>query len=334
MEKINIFVPERISQLLENDARQFEIFKKDMRTVNMNRFLSMLITGYYNSYTEHYRQISDLIIEILQKRGMTDPEDLHASATDIFRKVISQEVTKRKGVYSKRISLKPTSITEPILLYLDSDLDGDSVSQYFCRMFMSYAQNPLNVRERIVHKDTYEFLQKACQNRQAISFVTNRNHESVHEVLPYKISTGKDELFNYLLCQERNKETGIYEAATYRLCRIAKTRLVRKMMVLSDEVQRHLDKMSLYGAQYTINDEEETCVKLSENGVRLFNRIYFGRPVIDRMESKDGATYYYFDCSKNQLFLYFRRFESENAVVLYPESLRQQINDFHKNAIV
>ena len=332
--KISIFVPEKTAQLLESDARQFEIFKKDMQTVNMNRFLSMLIVGYYNSYTEQYRHTCDQIMEVLQKRGMNHPEDLRASAADIFRSVILPEASKRKGVISRRISLKPTSATEPILLYLDNDLNGDSVSQYFCRMLMSYARNPLSIREQIVHKDTYEFLQKACRNKQSISFITNRKHESVHEVLPYALSVGKDELFNYLLCQEQNKESGKYEAATYRLCRIAKARRVRTISVLSDDVKRHLDKMDLYGAQYAINDDEEACVKLSENGVRLFNRIYFGRPAVNRIEKDGENSLYFFDCSRNQLFLYFRRFEAENAIVLYPESLQQQIIEFHRKALI
>ena len=61
MEKINIYVPDNVGRILENDASLFEIFKRDGRTVNKNRFLSMLITGFYGQYVQEYTQKYDAI---------------------------------------------------------------------------------------------------------------------------------------------------------------------------------------------------------------------------------------------------------------------------------
>lgn len=61
MEKINIYVPDKVGWILENDASLFEIFKRDGRTVNKNRFLSMLITGFYGQYVQEYTQKYDAI---------------------------------------------------------------------------------------------------------------------------------------------------------------------------------------------------------------------------------------------------------------------------------
>ena len=53
MEKINIYVPENIGAMIESDATMFEVYKKDGRTINKNRFLGMLIIGYYNDYVTY-----------------------------------------------------------------------------------------------------------------------------------------------------------------------------------------------------------------------------------------------------------------------------------------
>ena len=56
LEKINIYVPEQIGVILDNDANPFEILKKDGKTINRNKFLSLLILGYQNSYVSEYQQ--------------------------------------------------------------------------------------------------------------------------------------------------------------------------------------------------------------------------------------------------------------------------------------
>ena len=43
LDKINIYVPEHIGTVIDNDAELFEVLKKDGRTINRNRFLSLLI---------------------------------------------------------------------------------------------------------------------------------------------------------------------------------------------------------------------------------------------------------------------------------------------------
>ena len=333
MEKRNIFLPEKTAQLLESDARQFEIFKKNQHAVNMTRFLSLLIAGYYSSYVEQYHQLQEQITGILPSNGMENPKACQASASTVIKTAIFPDAPKRKGVISRKISLKPTALTEPILLYLETVLDDDTVSQYFCRMFTAYTKNPVHVREQIIFKATYDSLQRACKKKQPIAFVTTRKPETVHEVLPYSLCVGKDSLFNYLLCQEQNSETGRTEAATYRISRITKLRQTSAVYFPQDSVQKHLQMMELYGPQYAINDDEETCVRFTEEGTNQFHRIHFGRPVPDRIETKSDGFYYYFKCSKNQLYLYFRRFDANHAVVISPKNLREQILDYHKQSV-
>ena len=332
-EKINIFVPKETADILERDARAFEIFKSDHTSVNMNRFLSQVLIGYYEGFTATYRQMLSQISSLLETGGLKNQEQLSSVTDLIVKKVFFPDPPKRKGQHAKRLSLKPTASTLAILISIENSLNGDSVSQYLCRLLTSYTLKPLNERERIVFKSTCAFLQRACKNRQPFSFTTTWNASVIHEVLPYSLETGKEELYNYLLCQEFNPDTGMYEARTYRMNRIVHEQSSARSLSFNADVLRHLEMMKRYGPQYPINDDEECCVKLTKTGVQLFNRIYFGRPDVDRTEERGGETFYYFKGSKFQLYTYFRRFDKDHAVILYPASLRQQMTEAYQAAL-
>ncbi len=332
-EKINVFVPTGTAEILKRDARIFEIFKTDHTSVNMNRFLSLLLVGYYDTYTSVYKQMRDQISSVLESTGHYSGQQQADTADLVIKKVILPESPKKKGQHAQRISLKPTAATMAILINIENQLHGDSMSQFLCRLFTSYTVKPLNERERIIFKATYEFLLKACESRHPFSFMTTWNNEVIHEVLPYCIAVSKEELYSYLLCQEYIPLSGRYEARTYRLNRITNTVLTANTIPPDKNVHRHLEMMKHYGPQYPINDDEECCVRLSETGIQLFNRIYFGRPIIDRIEKKADGTYYYFKASKFQLYTYFRRFDKDHAIILYPESLRLQMIESYQTAL-
>ena len=174
-------------------------------------------------------------------------------------------------------------------------------------------------------------LLKACDKRTPITFTTIWNPKTIHTVIPYQLSVGKEEMFNYFLCAENNNITCRQEAKSYRLNRIANINYSRAANVITEDVSIFLNRMLQYGPQYMINDDEESCVKLSDLGIRNYSRIYFGRPQVDRIEESSYGNYYYFKGSKDQVFLYFRRFGSD-ATIVAPDSLKEKMADFHLKA--
>ena len=333
LEKIDIYVPEKIGNLIKKDAMLFEIFKKDCRSINRNKFLNMLLKGYYNLYAEESQEKYNAIIEELQKAGL-DKAKQAETAEFILNKVVLPSIPPRKDKNPCRISLKPINDTENIINNILEELNGkDYISQYFCRMIMSYCEKSLNEREQIIFRDYYNLFQNVCANKQIITFSTIWDTKTIHQVIPYKIMTGQDEMFNYLLCAEINRENGTQRAIAYRLNRITKINLSNHREPLKDDVLRYLELMIQYGPQYAINDDEETCVKLSDYGEKSYNRIYYGRPMVDHIEHKQDGHYYYFRGSKDQIFLYFRKFGYNDAEVISPDSLRNRIIAFHSNAL-
>ena len=332
MEKINIYVPDRIGSMLENDAIMFEVYKKDGRTINKNKFLSMLIIGFYYDYVTEEKKAYDSILATIDTDTISR-SDKERIAINILDNIVRPTIPSRKGKNPSRLSLKPTKETETLINKIMIDMDkNDAISQYFCRMFMSYCEKPFSKREKIIFNENYELLQMACEMHKSITFKTIWNKNNIHEVIPYKIVTGAEEMFNYLLCSKINTLSGKQEAMSFRLNRIDKINYARSVDSIDDKVKQHLNLMIKYGPQYMINDDDESCVRLSDSGVLNFSRIYYGRPLVDRVEEKEDGHYYFFKCSKDQLFLYFRRFGYKDAEILSPQSLRTKMIEFHSMA--
>ena len=330
-EKINIYVPDEISRILDHDANLFEIRKKDGISINRNRFYTLLLTGYYDAYMAEYRAASDRIMEILDSYDLPRIKKTDLADT-VLREVMSPDIPKRKGKNPAKLSLKPTAETESLINSILDQLGGnDYISQYFCRMFVSYTKKPLYEREKIIFRSVYEKLYNYCSSKQAISFSTIWDKHSRHIVVPYRLVVGKDEMFHYLLCAERNPQTGCMEARSYRLNRISSPVRISEPLSIPEEIRHYLDRMAKNSPQFAINDDTDACIQLTDKGLVLYDRIYTGRPEYSRIEHKDGYHICHFSCSEDQLFLYFCRFSAGNAIVMTPKSLKERMTDFYKN---
>ena len=330
VEKINIRVPKKIGTQLDNDAKLFEILKKDGRTINRNAFLSMLLLGYYNTYSLERQEKSNVILELL--KSDLPKEKCKEICEILLKKVVLPVVPSRKGKNPVRLSLKPTKNTESLITSISNEIGvEDSFSQYFCRMLMSYCQKPLPERERIIFKNNYEILSNACKRQRPIMFSTIWNKNAVHIVIPYRLDIGKEELFNYLLCAETNPNTGKQEAKSYRLNRITGINYANIDNRIDNTILYYLDEMSRLGAPYSINDSEISRVQLTEKGLASLKRIYYGRPQDITIRKTENG----YDCdikgSKDQVFQYFRRF-GEDAEIISPKELRNRLVEFHQKA--
>ena len=87
-DKINIYLPAEVGDMLERDVTLFEIFKKDGMTPNRNRFLNMLVQGYYETYSSERLELSRRILSTLEERSVT------ASDRDILVNRLMEAVTE------------------------------------------------------------------------------------------------------------------------------------------------------------------------------------------------------------------------------------------------
>lgn len=327
MQKLDIYLSEETCHQIELDALSFEIFKKNGQ-INRNKLLRMLIDGYYDEYDTSVKRKRNTVESCLLKVNLSEG-NIQELTDDIMRNVVLTQIPSGRTYKSQKISLKPSKDMSTIMKRIKSNvISPDSLSMYLNRMISSYCSLPFYHREQILFKDNYILLKDCCKTETPIIFGTTWDPESIHEVIPYRVITGKEELYNYLLCAENNSKTGKQETKAYRLNRIINIKQVAVDYIIEDKVRTHLDEMVHMHIQYVINDDEEICVKLNDKGVRSFRNIFFGRPDVHRIEKKNGCFYYYFLGSSEQVFFYFRRF-GKSAEVISPLSLRKRFEIFH-----
>lgn len=326
-DKINIYVSSALKQQLNNDATLFEVMK-DRHIPNMNLFLTKLIIGYYEEYTSDKRNKLNSIIEVLNAAKIPQ-KDNNELAHSILNAALSQKSIKKKGEKSVPISLKPTEASVFVLQTIKSELSAsDSISEYIRNMILNYIQKPMYVREQIVFKENYEKIQSACENHHIIEFQYSWNKKEPHRVIPYSIAVGSEGMFNYLICVEKYKSYPL-QVRSYRLNRIAKVISKEKASPITDDVIRLCKKTKNTSPQYAINQDDEICVRLTDYGEVLYSRIYYGRPKYKRIENREDGHYYFFECSSEQVFHYFRRFENGTAIIISPEPLKHAMISFH-----
>ena len=330
-DKINIYVPREVGELLDSDNEMFEMFKSDGVTPNRNQFLTQLVAGYYDTYTRELQVKYEAILEELSLTQV-DRKTREQIASNILKRLTLSRTNKRIGKTAMHFSLKPTNKTESLIRKIRREIEKkDYVSRYLANMLASYSEKPFSQRERIVFRDSYDILVACCKKQQPVYFVSTTNEQVDHEVVPYMIATGQEEMHNILLCQEENKQTHQLEAQAYRLNRIRGINRSERVATLQDNVKQRLEAMRKQGPQYAINDDVEVCIRLTKKGRGMYKKIYFGRPSYIREENKPDGCYQYYQCSYNQLELYFRRFGAD-AVIISPESLRSKIADFYRMA--
>ena len=331
LEKINIYVSKEIEEQIINDAKLFEIMKKDGYTINNNRFLNMLLKSYYSQYMEEFQNYQNKIAKELEEAGLKKNADYVVNR--IIKNIVLPQVVPKKSKSNVKLSLKPVKETEFIVNRIMNSLGiDDYISQYFGRMIASYCSKSFSDREKIIFKDNYSIIEKACEKNLSISFTTIWNSEVFHEVKPYKLAVGKEEFFNYLVCVEKSEFTGEFEARAYRLNRIKDIVFSDNNIPISEKIKKYLDKMIILGPQFAINSEEEIIVRLSKKGIINFNRIYNGRPRYEKRELNEKETLLYFNCSIDQVFFYFMKFSAEDAEIISPQILRERMYKFHKKS--
>lgn len=331
--KIDIYPSPEIRQMIENDIELFEIFKDNKNSEpmkgNTNAFLNRLFNGY--KYKEEMEKFAKLL-------------DTYPMTTKDIRKLIDMMLDNEAhhhgnntedNLEKKRLSFKPTqkNYTTNISEEIDKDCPHDmSRSGFICKILKLYFKKPLYQRERIIFQSEYENISCRCQKK-CIKFY-NLSDNQWYTVMPYKIFLSKEQMFNYVFCYGLDENNTI-KNYSFRLSRMSQIQGTSLFIPCPEDIEKNFSLTQSLGASYAINTPPETsCVLLTKKGLSSFRHIYFGRPKIEKKEpAPNGCFRYSFNCSEEQLYRYFRRFNPGEAIVESPPSLRDRIIDFHKKSL-
>lgn len=322
MEKIKIYVTERIKNVLDKDAEGFEFFKKDGRTVNKNALLTNLVINYYKNFTQQQSEFLAFLKNRISAFTEVKEKPLNDLCFDLCEKLNERSAAADGEKFDKLVSLKPTKESEPILEYIERYcLGGRSLSEYFRSMFASYATLPQDKRELIIFKPQYDAVNKAIREKKRIFFTTRWGYDKKTECAPYAVATSKEELHCYVLTANRN-------CTPVRLSRIVSvTQLAADAEFTASQIAV-FEKMKTYGPQFMYKpDDGEVLVELTAKGIDKFKRIYVHRPIPVKVENN----YYYFNCSHSQIVQYFIRLGAD-ARIIYPKKVRDEVFNYHRRA--
>lgn len=331
-EKINFYVSDETADTLFRDAENFEVFKSDMKTINKNKFLSLVLKGYYSNFIDEYNQKRNLIVSNLSS-CLKDDYLIDSLSSKIVESCIFPSIPKKKGKHSVPLSLKPTRESETALTALEDTFSTYSKSSYLNWIISSYCSLPIYKREKIVFKLNYELIQEAITMNYSLKFKTIWNKDKVHNVMPYRIVASKDELYNYLLCAEIIYENGKQKqiVSTYRLNRLSNVSLNNIRFQIDQTTKNNIVKTIQYNPKFVINESLNAIVKLNKKGLMKVRRIYQDRPANVQLKKENEWTYMTFDGSVAQLELYLKKI-GPDAIVVEPEYLRKKLEKYYEES--
>ncbi len=319
-QKIKISLSKNTLDLLKKDCEDFKIVKENGQP-NMNAFINTLIVNFYESFSASEENLHQELKDALS----IVPEYYKDKAFENVVKIFAKRSTyTNEKTNSTTFSFKPTKSSEKALLYVEHVLlQSESISSFYRRMFLSYAQKTKNEREKIIHKENFELLQKAIKQGTQVCLQLKKGGV-MKSVSIYSISPAKDELFNYvLLCDNQHN-------VTIRVASLKSVSLLSTPSRIPEENKTLFDRQIACAAQYPMysSDNEPIKVQLTEKGKKLFEKIYLYRPTPVQI---DGDVYT-FDCSANQLLYYFERF-GDSALILSPKKLGIFMRNYYHFAL-
>jgi len=322
-EKIKIYIPKSVNDILLKDMERFEIFKKD-GSLNKNEFYNTLIMNYYEQYQERQSKLFGFIQEtVLSNTGCSEALGNEVSAQIVrFTDTMNFQLDDQRSDIT--IYMKPTARSSATIDFIESYyIRNMTLSAYFRNMFASYSLLPQDRRERIIFKSNFDLIEQAIQNDRKIYFITT-NKNSPHIASPYSICNSKEELFNYLLADYNSFPF------SFRMGRIRNVTVLNEPRQFTERNISIFEKMTVYGPQFSYevsNPTNEIVVELTERGKKMYRSMYLHRPQYIKVEGDR----YYFECSIQQAYQYFSRF-GRNAMVISPKSLAGDLHKFHAMA--
>ncbi|MBO5711930.1 MAG: hypothetical protein J6R47_03740 [Acholeplasmatales bacterium] len=320
-EKIKVNLSYNVYNLLQKDMEDFRFNIKD-GIPNKNLFYNTIVKNMIDVQRLETTVIRDKLSSLLNTHIKSNSllNDILDKLEEIYNYKIDDKTNRSHGYY---ISFRPSKKLEDLYdEILDYELKNNTISNYFRNLFNNYARLAQDERERIIYKDELKIIESAINTNKTLNIKLNNIS---FEFIPYEIVRTNDELYNYLIGGIRRKDRlQCISLHLYKCNNLFKT---KNVFELTDEEKKHFDDILVYGPREVERRTVLTKIKLTKAGIRKFKSMYLNRPI--PIEINDNI--YTFNCSHDNLFLYFSRF-GVDAEILEPLNLRNQIISFHRKA--
>ena len=311
MEKIKINLDKATLNKLYQDMMAFQFVKSDSQ-LNKNKFLNILIKNYFPIYDELANKEIEKCSKIVNKHISNSKH-----ANEIINDLIKADnlfAFNKSETLNAFISFKPNNQNKNIInIIYQRYLKFQTLSSFFRNLIIHYLSLPQYKREQIIFLDNYQLITESIKNNRKLSISIKG---VIKNIIPYKIVTNKEEIYNYLICYTLTNNS--INIASYHLYKIDYVYLCSEKASANNSQIEILEKVATTYPQFPISKNEDSKIQLSENGIKLFSSKYLNRPEPYKIEND----IYYFDCSYTQILVYFFSF-GKDAKILEPVELKE-----------
>ena len=310
MEKIKINLDKLTLAKLYEDMISFNFYKSDMK-INKNGFLNILIKNYFPLYDKEASQKINKYSKIV-----TNHLGINYRSNEIINDLIKADnmfAFSKKEILDAHISFKPSNSNFKIIqTILSKYLPLQSLASFFRSLIEHYLSLPQYKREQIIFNETYSLIKESIEANRKILIHINKE---VKEVIPYKIVTNKEEIYNYLVCIIESPNH--LQIHSFHLYKIDYVHLIPEKYIINEDYIQKLEKVASTYPQFPHTEQQLAKIQLTSEGIKLFKTKYLNRPTPYKIENN----IYYFDCAHIQLLIYFFSFGKE-AKILEPNNLK------------
>ena len=315
-ENFNVKVSNKIVEILDRDM---EIFNQK----NRNSMINKIILTYLK--IKNQDDIQEKMFYDIKNMDVNMSAEKEKKLKEIIRKNLYETLKIKKG-NSKLINFHLNKKTFQECKSLGENLNYFD-TEFFRVIFEWYSLKAKYEREQILFYEEILIIKEAIEKKYELEFKVKDNNGKLLKITnsyPFGIFESKDENYNYLVTADNNEK--LYST---RISNIMNLLLIRKIFSVSKEIQEKA-KERIKNRYYGMGNIIRCKIEFTEIGYRNFKVISHLRPKAIEQDQKNRILT--FNEPEDSLFFYFRQF-GENIKILEPESLKQKLKEFYKNAL-
>ena len=219
-----------------------------------------------------------------------------------------------------------------------------TVGNYIKAIIEDYALQDFYTREEIYYRQLYERVVSelnALPEEKALLHIRYLVSDELRDfrVKPYRMSYVAESQFHYLigLSKDMNNEESEYSPAVFRLSRIksiSRTPSYGSPKITHKELMHLISAINERGVQFLLSEPVEYKIKLTPQGVVLYNTILHLRPIADPSKTTsddEGNVTMRFISTFQQISNYFFQF-GKDALILSPSTSTLSFQDRYREA--
>ena len=313
-----------------------------MLNKNISGFINKIVI---NSKAESFKELASIEAKRIKEELLGSGAKISKIDDEVIKEIAKAHIMSyisTKDIYEKNIVVKIRLNNRLCNDLYYSDWDGKdyniSPGEYIKILLEEYVRKPIFGREMIFYKDLLEEINRYINiesEEKQILLITMTNKKK-HLFKPYRMSENYEANYHYLIGLSFDERKNRYKPASIRLSRIkdvrAKGRSFGSGKITHKEEKDILDAIESRGIPYLLTGAKEHKVRLTEDGMGMYNNIYHQRPVYKENKYNGDGTYTMtIDATDIQISNYFFQFDKE-AVVISPEKTREIMRERFENA--